>query len=176
MRLVAELPLVDGVSRAKIYVGDYDRCLEYSWHRSGSGNKVYVYAVINGRQTALHRFIRRARPGSRVDHRNRNTFDCCRWNLRECSVSQNNRNRRKMGNSRNRFKGVFKNAGRTWSTYIRDCSGSKFYGGCFAKEEHAAVAYNILARLFHGEFACLNDIDEGPYQDAVLGRVKLPRK
>jgi hypothetical protein len=89
-----------------------------------------------------------------VDHINGDTLDNRRANLRVCTKSENNRNRRKLHPTTSRFKGVYKNT-KPWIALI-ECNGKQFVLGRFASEEEAALAYDKAAKEHFGSFARLN--------------------
>lgn len=66
---------------------DYGKIKPYSW---GTANG-YICARINGKTTRMHRFILNA--SKIVDHINHNKADNRKFNLRECTPSQNSMNR-----------------------------------------------------------------------------------
>ena len=111
--------------------------------------------VIDGRGGLLHHYILTPPTGRIVDHRNRNSSDCRRENLRPCTVPQNGYNSRK-GFGASRFKGVSRAPkGRGWVARIRT-AGGRLHLGTFPDEVAAALAYDASAREHHGEFALTN--------------------
>ena len=54
-----------------------------------------------------------------VDHKNHDTLDNRRYNLRICTVRQNIWNRRKPRNSHNRYKGSYRQANGEWFAMIK---------------------------------------------------------
>lgn len=92
-----------------------------------------------------------------VDHRDRNTLDCRKANLRVCSHAENCRNvRARRGNG---LKGIKPRRGRTFEARI--CFNYKrIYLGLFKTAVEAALAYDEAAKLYFGEFARLNFPDE----------------
>ena len=102
-----------------------------------------------------------------VDHRDRDTLNNTRSNLRVCTRSQNQQNSvGKPSQRRSRFKGVSysKNRKKSWRATIW-VNGKQIHGGYFATEEEAARSYDRLAREHFGEFARPNlgvsEIDNG---------------
>jgi hypothetical protein len=94
--------------------------------------------------------------GMVIDHRNGNRLDNRRCNLRFATTRQNQWNKRKTTWPKvtSRFKGVYRK-GHCWIASIK-VNGSVLYIGGFDTEIAAAAAYDEVARLKFGEFACVN--------------------
>ena len=158
-----------------IPVGKHDWALVDEENYEGLSNRTWHldrhnYAVTNAKKSDgvgrtsfyMHRMVLKPEPGLVTDHRNSNTLDNRRSNLRACRQSENTANRgkgRKIETS-SRFKGVWYRKDRDrWSAYI---GGGSLYRrnwlGCYATEEEAARAYNEAAKALYGEFAQLNDV------------------
>lgn len=98
-----------------------------------------------------------------VDHRDGNTLDCRRSNLRWATYAESNRNRRYTKN-RTGFHGVYHDP--TWpsrtdrfiAVLMADRKRLKRTG--FRTAEDAARAYNEMAIALHGEFATLNEVKD----------------
>lgn len=102
----------------------------------------------------MHRLIMNAPKGSKIDHKDRNSLNNQRSNLRFCTHSQNGKNRKASG--RSKYLGVsWSVKDKKWVSYLRN-NGVRFYLGCFDKEKDAAKAYDLKAKIEHGEFANLN--------------------
>jgi len=107
----------------------------------------------------MSRFLMGAKSGEEVDHKNHDTLDNRRDNLRVCTRGENCCNR-KIQFNKHGYKGVF--AGYTdlsghihYRGRVRCCK--KSYGGRSRKYSVlAAKDYDDLAKKHHGEFACLN--------------------
>lgn len=119
-----------------------------------------VYAFHSARGTsgkkhfALHRLVVGAARGEEVDHKNGDTLDNHRENLRRCSHAQNSRNLRKSRGG-SKYKGVSRRSGGSWKSQIT-FEGKQFYLGTFDLETDAARAYDRKARELFGEFASTN--------------------
>ncbi len=126
------------------------------WHwcahrnRNPNGN---LYAV--GKLGSMHRVIMKAKPKQILDHKNRNSLDNRRINLRFCTFSQNHQNKISKRKSTSKYKGVswFKPT-KKWCVHI--CLKRDKCIGYFDNEADAAKAYDKKAIELFGEFALLN--------------------
>ncbi len=141
---------------------DYYRFAGFNWCADGSNGNIYA---VRGAKIApgefkivrLHREIMNAPPGLLVDHRNCNTLDNRRQNLRLATRLQNafNRSKRKskasskfIGVSRDTHRGKW--IARTYYNY------KQIWLGRFDSEIEAARAYDEAAKKYHKDFARLN--------------------
>lgn len=99
----------------------------------------------------LHRELINAPADRWVDHRNGNTLDNRKSNLRVCTPTENARNRKQESGSVSRFKGVSRHSSTSWKAQIQ-VDGKHMYLGVYSTEERAAEAYNEAARKHFGEF------------------------
>jgi hypothetical protein len=142
----------------------YAKVAQFKWHaaitRRKDGTIKGVYAARNvvrpdgkRRLQYMHAVIKGT---NGVDHRDGNGLNNTDENLRLATTADNNRNRRKGSNKSSQYKGVSWNKmlGKwTADITVNDCK--KFLGG-FVQEIDAAFAYDVAARLYHGEFAAVN--------------------
>jgi hypothetical protein len=156
-----ELPLTRGYV-ALIDDADRDAVIMRSWHahRNNDGRiyaqtRLFKSETLSRTVVSLHRFLMKPPRDSWVDHRDGNTLNNTRANLRICSPAENNRNRKPIG-STSRFKGVwlYRQSGKLRTAIT--VGGQRINGGLFETEEEAARRYDELARIHHGEFARLN--------------------
>lgn len=150
---------------------DYENLSKNKWY-AAVYKTGYVYAVRGVRPTGKHmKQIRMHRqilgvtdPETVVDHKDGNTLNNQRSNLRICSYVENCRNRRKDRRKgipcSSQYKGVslVKSLGR----YMASIKTSERWVnlGYFNNEIDAAIVYNEAAKIHHGEFARLNVIPE----------------
>jgi len=142
---------------------DYFRLNGYRWFLTGDKGKFYAVRSIKISDVkttllSMHREIIDAPKGLLVDHRNTNSLDNRRSNLRFATQSQNSCNCKKREGCSSKFKGVSyrKDFGeKRWVAYIRG-NGRRINLGTFLTESEAAKAYDEAAKKYHGEFATLN--------------------
>jgi hypothetical protein len=140
---------------------DFYRFGHHKWHLRGNRKKFYAIRDIKtgpGRTKplSLHREIMNKPKGILVDHKNCDTLDNRRDNLRLATHSQNAQNVPKRKNTSSRFIGVcFNKRYKKWYAFI-GYEGKKIWLGSFDNEIDAARAYDAAARKYYGEFARLN--------------------
>lgn len=104
----------------------------------------------------MHRLIMDTPDDQEVDHQDHNGLNCQRHNMRNCTPSQNNMNRRPYNNKSSKYKGVVWSKSRNkFEAYIK-INLKTIYIGQFNSEINAAKAYDIKAKELFGEFANLN--------------------
>jgi len=147
---------------------DYDMLMQWKWQARptrSSGkyirNKTDVYAARTGKDKGrsypilLHRLIM-GFPACQVDHKNGNTLDNQKTNLRLCTNSSNRANSAKMSGRSSSYKGVTWDKNRSkWKTAIK-VNGKMINAGRFDDEILAAKTYDELALKYFGEFAKTN--------------------
>jgi hypothetical protein len=135
---------------------DYERFNEYTWSAMAGGSGFIAARRVMGRLVSLHREITGAKKGETVDHRNGNTLDNRRQNLRVCTARENWQNRKRDGRNTTGYKGVSKrHYGKKFRAYIYDKGKQKFLGDYDLAEE-AAKAYDQAAVALYGSFARTN--------------------
>jgi hypothetical protein len=161
-----------GYSFRKIYLGqdeytivepaDYYAFGKFKWVLWGTGYNLYaVRSVKTGplrtRIVSLHREIMNPPKRRLVDHRNTDSLDNRRANLRLATHAQNIYNRRKTSKKTwSRFIGVsFDRNSPAWVSCI-DYKRKRIHLGRFKNEIDAAKAYDAAAKKYHKEFARLN--------------------
>jgi hypothetical protein len=103
----------------------------------------------------MHRVILNDFTSPQIDHKDGNSLNNTRQNLRPCTAHFNAGNRPGWGRS-SKYKGVcFDKITGRWASYIR-VNGNQIHLGRFVSEEDAARAYDAAALDTFGEFARLN--------------------
>ena len=118
-----------------------DNCVQRSHRRYGKKNVSLASEVMHRLETMF-------------DHKNRDSLDNQKQNLREATYSQNAMNRTKQQHCTSAYKGVSKFRNK-WKAKI-GINGKQIYLGIFNTEVEAAKAYNQKAIELFKEFACLN--------------------
>lgn len=153
--------------RAKVDDEDFDWINKSKWHFSSSGSGAYYAKTSlndgNGgtKRVYMHRRIMGATAGIEIDHIDGNGLNNQKANLRLCSHFQNMHNIKPKKTRTSRYKGVSRSMfGNKWCVIIKH-NGVSHNLGMYTHEKAAAREYDKLARLLHGEFACVNFPKEG---------------
>lgn len=129
----------------------------YRWYTMASkDNLIYFLSFYkqNGKRitVSLHREIANCQynDGKYVDHKNGNTFDNRKGNLRICTMKENVRNRKLCRTSTTGFKSVTKVRGRYRARIGVD--DKRIHLGYFDTPEQAHQAYCAAAKKYYGEY------------------------
>lgn len=147
---------------------DFEYLNQWKWCVVPRKYTDYVYRVIYGekgpmtkRGVYMHRFLldpfNELPYNIKIDHKDGDSLNNQKNNLRISSDCENHHNRRKgNGHTYSKYKGVsfYKNHNR-WRAGIC-CEGFKLNLGSFGSEIEAARAYDKKAKEIHGDFAKFN--------------------
>jgi hypothetical protein len=171
--IMKEIKLTQG-KVALIDDEDFELVSKYKWHAHNDGHTFYAETKVwNGGvkiKLRMHRLIMNAKEDEVIDHRDRNGLNNQKSNLRSCTHSQNNTNR--VGIGKSSFRGVsikirkHKSKNGTIKEYSYWLASIQINGkskslGYFKTEVEAALRYNEEAIKVHGEFAYLNQVNNG---------------
>lgn len=138
------------------------------WKLSGAGYATRIRTIDGQRfNVMMHRMVMNAPKDKCVDHINGNPLDNRKCNLRFATQAENSRNRKITVNKQVPYKGV-RISKNKFSAQIRG-DGKWRYLGSYATAEEAALAYNLAAVQYFGEFAKLNPIPQA-------GIMRWPKK
>ncbi len=126
---------------------DWAAVRKHRWHFYDR----YVEATIDGKTVKLSRFILNAPSNKFVDHRNGDRLDNRRCNLRFCTRSQNQWNRKRNVNSTSGHKGVSEIKSGNFRARVQ-VKGKRFHLGVFKTALEAQKARQSFAKEKHGSF------------------------
>ncbi len=135
---------------------DFDLLNQYKWFARRTETTYYAHNRALG---DMHRFLLNTSKDIEVDHKDLNGLNNQRLNIRSCTKSQNNANR-KCKNPIG-FKGVYRchyKHKEQWQARIT-VNKKRIDLGFFNSIEKAANAYNQAAINYFGDFARLNHIE-----------------
>lgn len=150
-----EIPLTQG-KVAIVDDDDFEWLSKWKWYYN-QGYAVRTEDIPGKQKTVLmHAQIMGTPKGMQTDHRDMNTLNNCKANLRICTFSENKFNCNKQSNNTSGYKGV------TW-----DKRNKKWYAqiefqkknigiGHFDNPQEAAKMYDKFAKQYHGDFAKTN--------------------
>ena len=144
---------------------DYERLKQYKYYVHGGtlarcGRYYFIrniYVKGNSTTTMLHRDIMDCvvGDGKNIDHKDGDTLNCQKENLRYSTHAENMRNRKIGKNNTSGVKGVsWYMAKGKWRVYIK-VDGKQFYLGLFDDIKEAAEVYAKASKELHGEFGRL---------------------
>lgn len=140
---------------------DYDRLMRHKWTAYYASGKWYAARNAKGTSVMMHREIMNTPKGMVVDHINGRSLINCKFNLRNCTQSQNIRNSRPRGPS-SRFKGVrYDKDRKKYAAFVwedRKC----IMLGRYDNEVEAARVRDYRAVEIAGPYAWLNLPQEWP--------------
>lgn len=150
-----KIPLTQG-KFALVDDADYEFLMQWKWHFKKSRDMLYAARSVKGGSVFMHRAVHPVSDGDLVDHKNCNTLDNRRENLRSCCKTKNGHNRRKNKNGSSPYKGVsFHKSVKKFCAGIR-VQKKRIHLGVFDDPKLAAYAYDTAAFDYFGEFARLN--------------------
>lgn len=148
---------------------DYEYLSKYKWYTKN--NNGFFYAVrtdrsVKPRRTIfMHRLVMNEWNSKVfIDHKDHNTLNNCKYNLRPCTHAENMRNGTKTSKPKtSMFKGVSlriqrkkgKVVSTSWLAQV-GFEGKRIQVGLFQDEVEAAKAYDNAALKYFGEYASLN--------------------
>ena len=162
---------------AKVDPEDYLWLAQFRWCCKVGKDTCYAirHIQVHGRtkRIHMHRQIMNTPKGMICDHVNHDGLDNRKRNCRNCTIEQNNANRRKRATSHgsrapsSQYLGVsWCPRRKKWVSYIKHHGRARNLG-LFEVEADAARAHDRAAWELWGEYACLNFPDEYPGHPAA---------
>lgn len=149
------IPLTQG-QNAIVDTEDYEWLNQSNWYAQWNRltESFYAQSNIKDIKIIMHRLLLGCGHGEQGDHKNRNSLDNRKQNLRKCTNSQNKANTRRIKTGKSGFIGVTR-CKRKWKARI-GINRKSINLGYFRTPEEAAKKRDKAAIKFHGEFAVLN--------------------
>jgi hypothetical protein len=158
------IPLTQGYF-AWVDIEGWDLVKNHKWflHRGHNGSWYAETRILIDEKLTnilMHRLIMDAKRGQQVDHINGNKLDNRKCNLRFCTNAQNAMNSFPRIGTTSKYKGVgWSKIGNKWRAYI-GINGKYIHLGYFSVEEDAALSYNKAAKVYFGDFALINNLED----------------
>jgi len=158
-----EIKLSNSLLKALVDDRDFELLSKFAWYPQVKEQGVYAQTWIKtnrgAKQITMHSMLTGY---PRTDHRDRNSLNNQRSNLRPCTNAQNSWNSGIYSTNKSGFKGVsFDRRTDSWRAQIT-FNYTNHNLGRFDTKEEAALAYNEAAQIFFGEFAYQNKIQTNP--------------
>jgi hypothetical protein len=137
---------------AKVDDEDFDELQKYKWYAVKCAKKYYARRTEGGKKIYMHRHLAGYPPRLFVDHKDGDSLNNQKENLRNCNQSENMANR--SGYDEAKYKGVY-----VENTKYRvriGYQGKLLNVGLFETEIQAALAYDRKAEELFGDFAETN--------------------
>lgn len=151
------IKLIDANLLTAVDEDDYVWAINYDWRSQKNKNLIYVVRTSFRETHYLHRDVALIHniinSSQEVDHRNNDTLDNQKENLRPSTRTLSNANTRKQSrHTSSKFKGVYWSKGK--GLWCAQLAGQ--YLGKFISEEEAARVYDKAAKQAYGEYAKCN--------------------
>ncbi len=144
------------LSRGKVALVDdidFNTINKYNWNAAYRSGKYYAQRKEGDKHIYMHRQIMGATDRKDIiDHKDGDGLNNQRTNIRRCTFSENQKNKKPSGTSK--YLGVNLHGGR-WRAGIT-YNGKCYHLGLFKNEVDAAKEYDKAAIINHGEFANIN--------------------
>lgn len=138
---------------------DVDKCRDITWSiqmiRCGKNKEFITFYATNHKLGMLHRYLFNAPKRMQVDHKDGNTYDNRRYNIRVCSQEDNNKNQAKYKNNKSGHVGViwyYYNDINKWWAYI-SLNFKKISLGYYYNLEDAIEARRKGEIKYFGEYS-----------------------
>lgn len=150
---------------------DHERLSALTWYAHSSNGGIYAASRVRNTDIYMHRYIVDASPSLLVDHRNGDTLDNRRQNLREATYSQNLQNRRgATKRSKTGVRGVYVDVDGVFHAQI-GIGGRRYHLGRFTSLGEATAVVKDARRRYmtHSSESdgSAEDITEGRHQSCA---------
>jgi hypothetical protein len=131
----------------------FEKLNRFKWYALKRGNTFYAVRSLNGKKIHMHRVILRTPSHKETDHIDGYGLNNQIRNLRECTHSENQRNKVKSKNNTSGYKGLsWCERNKKWLVRI-SVNSKRIYLGHFKTKKAAGEAYKVACIKYHGKFA-----------------------
>lgn len=138
---------------------DVDRCKDITWSiqriRYGKEKEYYMFYATSHKTGMLHRYVVNAPKGVIADHKDGNTYDNRKSNIRICDYTGNNRNAGLHVNNKSGHKGViwyyYHDVNKWWASICVDRKIKSL--GYHDKYDDAVKAREDAEKKYYGEYS-----------------------
>lgn len=146
---------------------DFETIKMFKWYAHESKPGIFYarrdkyIGIINGKQKSKKILMHRSLLSidsrkTQVDHKNSDTLDNRKENLRICTNKENSTNKSKLrSDNTSGYRGIYENnrlSTRKYFAFIRDKDNKRITIGRFSTIEKAAKAFDKAAKVYYGEF------------------------
>ena len=146
---------------------DFEKIQPYYW----GVNRGYISTTLNdGTSLRIHRLIMGLGKDDKrvVDHKNHDTHENCRWNLRIATSGENTRNAKLNKRNTSGITGVGRTRNGRWYARLT-CNGKVHCLGTYDTKEEAAAARRAAEDKYFGEFSYANSMASASAEKAARG-------
>lgn len=143
-----------GIIKTLIDIDDLDKCSKITWYYEYNKDSFYIAGRLEGKRVKLHRFIMDIKDSSiLIDHKNRDSLDNRKSNLRICDYQTNSFNRSIRKDNTSGVAGVdYKKNNNKWRAKIK-YNGVTIHLGYFTNLNDAIINRRIAEEYLFGEYS-----------------------
>lgn len=143
------------IAEAIIDAEDYQIVKQFKWSLNVSNDVSYISTMVGKDRLRLHSIVMGTPKSQAIDHKDHDTYNNRKSNLRECTPGQNRQNSKVNKKSSSDIKNVYKEKSTgKWIVSVQ-ANKTRHYIGRFANIEDAKQAAIKARKKYHGEFACV---------------------
>lgn len=151
---------VHGIVKVKIDNEYVEKCSKLTWHYAKNKDSKYIQTRIKGKMIKLHRYIMNIDNSNIiVDHKNRNTLDNRKDNLRVCNYQENSFNKSIRSDNTSGVVGVdYNKNAKKWRAKIK-YNNVIIHLGYYIDLNEALINRRIAEEILFGEYSPNEKLD-----------------